>query len=182
MSKTPTPKPSERLARATQRARGGDTSRAGKSLSGTEIPSKAGGPPQGAVKYGNLSSALRQHVARAQQGFAPVPKIQLRPPPTLAPQAPARAQQIAPRAEAAIAPTPKAAIAIATAADLGDVVRRARIDRKLSQENLAARAGTGRRFVSELEAGKPTLEFGRLLAVCRALGIDILATGTAHGR
>jgi len=36
-------------------------------------------------------------------------------------------------------------------------------------------AGVGRRFVSELENGKETLEIGRVLKVCQALGIDLVA-------
>ena len=62
-----------------------------------------------------------------------------------------------------------------TAADLGRLVRRRRDELRLSQLQLARAAGTGRRFVSELESGKPSLELGRVLSVCRALGIHLLA-------
>ena len=70
--------------------------------------------------------------------------------------------------------TSRGLTAIATASDLGEVVRRARRDRDLTQAELAARAHTGRRFISELEAGKPTLEFERMLNVCHVLGISLL--------
>jgi y4mF family transcriptional regulator len=52
-------------------------------------------------------------------------------------------------------------------------VRRKRLG--LSQQAFADRAGVGRRFVSELEAGKPTSEIGKVLAVCRAAGLLLLA-------
>lgn len=60
-------------------------------------------------------------------------------------------------------------------AELGRLVRTARRSMRLSQQRFADMAGVGRRFVSELEAGKPTLEFGKVLAVCRAAGVDLLA-------
>jgi y4mF family transcriptional regulator len=58
---------------------------------------------------------------------------------------------------------------------LGAMVRDRREALKLSQQTLATRAGVGRRFVSELENGKPSLEFDKVLAVARTVGIDLLA-------
>ena len=58
---------------------------------------------------------------------------------------------------------------------LGEMIRDARKDACLSQQELADMAGVGRRFVSELENGKSTLEFGRVLIVCAASGVDVLA-------
>ncbi len=65
---------------------------------------------------------------------------------------------------------------LATAADLGVVVRERRKTLGMTQQDVADAAGTGRRFVSELEAGKPTLEIGKILAVCQALGLDLGVT------
>ncbi|MBX3494276.1 MAG: helix-turn-helix transcriptional regulator [Parvibaculum sp.] len=62
-----------------------------------------------------------------------------------------------------------------TTKKLGEAVRAVRTSSRLSQQELADMAGVGRRFVSELENGKATLEIGRVLTVCQALGIDILA-------
>lgn len=59
--------------------------------------------------------------------------------------------------------------------DLGRMVRRSRERRKLSQQEFADLAGVGRRFVSELENGKPTLEFAKVLQVARAAGISLIA-------
>jgi y4mF family transcriptional regulator len=64
---------------------------------------------------------------------------------------------------------------VATVTDLGVLVRQARQAMGLSQQDFADLAGLGRRFVSELESGKPTLEFGRVLIACSAAGIDIMA-------
>ena len=70
---------------------------------------------------------------------------------------------------------------VASVIDLGDLVRRARKQRGLAQGELAAIAGTGRRFISELEAGKPTVEFERMLKVCRVLGIVLFARNVDNG-
>lgn len=58
---------------------------------------------------------------------------------------------------------------------LGDIIHATRKRMKLSQQKFADLTGVGRRFISELENGKPTLEFGLVLQVCEAAGIDILA-------
>lgn len=58
---------------------------------------------------------------------------------------------------------------------VGQLVRERRERLGFTQLELATRAGTGRRFISELESGKPTLELGRTLAVLDAVGIRILA-------
>jgi len=60
-------------------------------------------------------------------------------------------------------------------ATLGSLVKARRRAMNLNQQEFADLAGVGRRFVSELEAGKPSLEIGKVLGVCRAAGIDILA-------
>jgi transcriptional regulator with XRE-family HTH domain len=49
---------------------------------------------------------------------------------------------------------------------------------KLRQDQLALATGVGRRFLIELEAGKPSCQLGRSLLVAEALGLtfaDILA-------
>jgi y4mF family transcriptional regulator len=64
---------------------------------------------------------------------------------------------------------------LATVADLGTLVRAARLQLGFTQQRFADLAGVGRRFVSELESGKPTLEADRVLRCCAAAGIDIFA-------
>lgn len=71
-------------------------------------------------------------------------------------------------------------VLILDVASLGQLVRAKRATLKLTQQQLAERAGVGRRFVSELEAGKLTIELGKALAACRALGLTLTAQD-AHG-
>lgn len=56
---------------------------------------------------------------------------------------------------------------------IGDAVRRARKGMGLRQDELAAAAGVGLRFLVELERGKPTIQLGRTLAVLAAVGLDL---------
>ncbi len=65
--------------------------------------------------------------------------------------------------------------AIASPADLGRLVRAVRERRHFSQQEFADLAGVGRRFLSELENGKPTLELGKVLKVANAAGIVLFA-------
>lgn len=60
-----------------------------------------------------------------------------------------------------------------TVSTLGQAVRRARKALGLRQDELAAAAGVGLRFVVELERGKPTVQMGRALAVLEAVGLDL---------
>jgi y4mF family transcriptional regulator len=80
-----------------------------------------------------------------------------------------------PKNDVATAPAHSPLSALKSPADLGALVRAARKAAGLDQQALADLAGVGRRFVSELENGKATLEFGKVLTVAAALGIDLLA-------
>jgi y4mF family transcriptional regulator len=64
---------------------------------------------------------------------------------------------------------------IKSAADFGLMVKDVRKKQGLSQQQFADLVGVGRRFVSECEAGKPRLEFAKVLQVAAAAGIDIFA-------
>lgn len=57
--------------------------------------------------------------------------------------------------------------------EIGSIVRTERKAQGLRQEELALAAGTGRRFVSELESGKPTVQLRAVLQVLRALGLEL---------
>lgn len=57
--------------------------------------------------------------------------------------------------------------------ELGGAIRAARRHRGMTQRDLALIAGTGERFVVELEAGKATTQLGRTLAVIAALGLNL---------
>lgn len=59
---------------------------------------------------------------------------------------------------------------ILTAADLGQAVRSLRRAQGITQAQLAMTAGTNRRFIVELERGKPTSQLGKALEVLAVLG------------
>ena len=65
-------------------------------------------------------------------------------------------------------------IPIDTPAALGGAVHAARRRRGLRQEDLALAAGTGMRFVGELERGKPTAQLAPTLRVLQALGVELV--------
>ena len=56
---------------------------------------------------------------------------------------------------------------------IGEVVRSARKSLGVTQRQLAMTAGTGLRFVIDLEKGKPTCQLGKTLAVINTLGIAV---------
>ena len=70
---------------------------------------------------------------------------------------------------------------IRTSREFGAALRRARKTRGLSQAALAAKAGVGRPWLSELEAGKRTAELGRALSVLSALDLAISFDPVAQG-
>jgi transcriptional regulator with XRE-family HTH domain len=69
--------------------------------------------------------------------------------------------------------------------DVAGFVRKTRKSNRLSQTELALLAGVGRRFVSELENAKPTLQVGMVDRVLRVLGkrlgiLEIERPSTVH--
>jgi transcriptional regulator with XRE-family HTH domain len=67
--------------------------------------------------------------------------------------------------------------ALETAAAFGAMIRNRRKALNMRQDQLALATGVGRRFLIELEAGKPSCQIGRSLLVAEALGMrpaDIL--------
>jgi transcriptional regulator with XRE-family HTH domain len=60
----------------------------------------------------------------------------------------------------------------------GELVREHREARKMTQDEVALVVGVGRRFIIDLEAGKPTVHLGKALAVATAVGmrpLDLMA-------
>lgn len=64
---------------------------------------------------------------------------------------------------------------------LGALVRMSRRELKLNQSELALVAGTGRRFVSDLENGKGSCELEKSLLVLSALGIALVGDWRGKG-
>lgn len=56
---------------------------------------------------------------------------------------------------------------------IGATVRQARRAHGLTQTQLAGLAGTGLRFISELERGKPNVALDKTLAVLAVLGLRV---------
>lgn len=69
--------------------------------------------------------------------------------------------------------TVAAGVPIMSVDDVGALVRRQRGKLDLTQCQLAEKARVGRRFVSELEAGKATIRAAELLAVCAAADLTL---------
>ncbi len=67
-----------------------------------------------------------------------------------------------------------------TPEDLGRLVKKERKALGLTQAELALTSGTGTRFISDLENGKPTCQVGKTLTVLKTLGIGLTGT-SSHG-
>jgi y4mF family transcriptional regulator len=59
--------------------------------------------------------------------------------------------------------------------DLAKIIRQTRKKQGLTQNDLAGLSGLGRRFISELEGGKPTAQVAKVLLVLNILGIGLEA-------
>lgn len=64
-------------------------------------------------------------------------------------------------------------VSVSTPEELGAALKAARTARGLRLEDLALAAGVGRRFLGELERGKPTVRLAETLRVAQALGVSI---------
>jgi len=68
-------------------------------------------------------------------------------------------------------------IVIKNSEQLGKLIRTKRTLLKVTQKELALAAGTGLRFIIELERGKETCRIGKVFDVFQALGISFHASG-----
>ena len=62
---------------------------------------------------------------------------------------------------------------IASMAEMAGIVRRTRKSQKISQTVLSQASNVGLRFVGDIERGKPSVHFDKLLAVLTSLGIAV---------
>ncbi|AMD02237.1 helix-turn-helix transcriptional regulator [Halomonas chromatireducens] len=58
--------------------------------------------------------------------------------------------------------------------ELGKLVRQLRAEQGLLQIDLAGLAGTGNRFIVDLERGKPTLQLQKVLDVLDLMGLEVV--------
>ena len=64
-------------------------------------------------------------------------------------------------------------IPIQSAVDLGLAVRAVRRHSRVRIDDLAATAGVSKQFTQDVEHGKPTVQFGRVLKLLAELGIPL---------
>ena len=69
---------------------------------------------------------------------------------------------------------PNQSVKIVSTKDLGNLVRKFRVAQKMTQADILGLANTGNRFIVELENGKPTVQFQKVLDVLDTLGLEIV--------
>ena len=60
-----------------------------------------------------------------------------------------------------------------TSEQIGSLIRETRKSLNLTQKDLALTSGTGLRFIIDLEKGKSTCQFAKVLTVLHTLGISL---------
>lgn len=64
---------------------------------------------------------------------------------------------------------------IALAKDLGQLIKNARKEANIPIDKAALLAGVSKQFFSDLEHGKPTIQFEKAILVARQFGIELIA-------
>ncbi|QEY53283.1 helix-turn-helix transcriptional regulator [Legionella longbeachae] len=62
---------------------------------------------------------------------------------------------------------------IQSSENIGRYIRKVRKELNVTQKDLGLSAGTGLRFIIDLENGKPTCQIGKTLQVLQVLGIQL---------
>ncbi|MCD6396445.1 MAG: helix-turn-helix transcriptional regulator, partial [Spirochaetaceae bacterium] len=65
---------------------------------------------------------------------------------------------------------------VLTVTEIGKVIRTERKRQKIIQQDLAALSGVSHHFLSNLENGKASVEFQKVLLIFRSLGIEMQLT------
>jgi HTH-type transcriptional regulator / antitoxin HipB len=65
-------------------------------------------------------------------------------------------------------------IKVSSMEQLASLVVQTRKAQKLTQADIAGLAGTGNRFIVDLEDGKPTIRMGMVLGVLKLLGLELI--------
>ena len=71
-------------------------------------------------------------------------------------------------------------VRITSTAELGEVIRSVRKAAGIRIDDAAFMTGVSKQFTSDVEHGKPTAEFGRVLLLLKQLGIELEATITSE--
>lgn len=64
-------------------------------------------------------------------------------------------------------------ITVQSVSQIGELIRKERKRQKILQQDLAELSGISLHFLSNLENGKPTVEFQKVMLVLRSLGITM---------
>jgi y4mF family transcriptional regulator len=75
---------------------------------------------------------------------------------------------------------PNQYVKIKSTKELGSFVREFRVSQKMTQADILGMANTGNRFIVELENGKPTVQFQKVLDVLDTLGLEIVIQKKAN--
>ncbi|MBD3894650.1 helix-turn-helix transcriptional regulator [Halomonas sp. ML-15] len=78
--------------------------------------------------------------------------------------------------------SPSLTVPIRHSEDLGKLVRQLRAEQGLLQIDLAGLAGTGNRFIVDLERGKPTLQLQKVLDVLDLMGLEVVVRRKGDNR
>ena len=65
-------------------------------------------------------------------------------------------------------------VKIRSAKDLGASIKKFRTSQKMTQADILGLANTGNRFIVELENGKDTVQFNKVLKVLDTLGLEMV--------
>jgi y4mF family transcriptional regulator len=68
--------------------------------------------------------------------------------------------------------------AMTDAAELGTLIRAARLAQGLTRDELANATGLSAKFISQVEAGKPTAQIGKILQLLSELGVTLHANSS----
>jgi transcriptional regulator with XRE-family HTH domain len=63
---------------------------------------------------------------------------------------------------------------------LGRYIRAARIEQRLTRDELASATGFSPKFISQVEGGKPTAQIGKVLTLLNELGINLSADASVR--
>ena len=66
--------------------------------------------------------------------------------------------------------------------DLATVIKKARTTQKLTRETVSLHSGVSQTTIYELENGRQTVAFDKVIAVARALGVQVVLESPVSGR
>lgn len=65
-------------------------------------------------------------------------------------------------------------IVVTSVREIGQFIRQARKDQKMTQEDISGLAGLGNRFIIDLEHGKETVQAQKVIDILNLLGLELI--------